>query len=358
MASRVMRISLLLGCFLPLAHTQSTIPSTMRAVVTTGTAAEGDFSNVKLVTDQPVPEPGWGQVLIKVAASSVNPVDYKLLTSLSGPKVLGFDLSGTVVKIGWGFSTRLSVGDKVWADLGESGLLHLPVQLGAWAEYAVADESQVSLMPTTLDFPSAAVLPLVSLTDYQAFKKAGAPWRAKGNLTVVVTSGAGGTGIPAIQLAKAYSATRIITASSPENFDLLKGLGATDVVDYHTSTIWDLLPENSVDVVYDNYGAPGTADAAMPSLRSGGTYIFLPGRGGNLSSNPKEGVTQINFGLCNSSGHDDLDAISTMVVEGMLKPVISQAFALENVVEALNASFSGHTVGKVSVIISQEVTLV
>merc|ERR1719414_1090205 len=111
-----------------------------------------------------------------------------------------------------------------------------PVQLGAWAEYAVADCDQISEMPTTLDFPSAAVLPLVSLTDYQAYEKAGSPWLFTPNLTVVVTSGSGGTGISAIQMAKAYSATRIITASSPENFDLLKGLGATDVVDYHTST--------------------------------------------------------------------------------------------------------------------------
>merc|ERR1712135_229549 len=225
---------------------------------------------------------------------------------------------------------------------------------GAWAEYAVADESQVSLMPTTLDFPSAAVLPLVSLTDYQAFKKSGAPWLAKGNLTVVVTSGAGGTGITAIQLAKAYSATRIITASSPENFDLLKGLGATDVVDYHTSTIWDLLPENSVDVVYDNYGAPGTADAAMPSLRSGGVFIFLPGKGGSLSSSPKDGVTQIDFGLCDASRHEDLDALAEFVNLRELKPVISQTFALENVVQALEASFTGHAVGKISINIQQE----
>uniref|UniRef100_A0A7S1AM26 Enoyl reductase (ER) domain-containing protein n=1 Tax=Noctiluca scintillans TaxID=2966 RepID=A0A7S1AM26_NOCSC len=351
MVMRMLSMSAVLGSSFFSAIAQATLPTTMRAVVTAGPAAEGDFSNVKLVTDQPVPVPAWGQALIKVSASSVNPVDYKLLTMLDGPKVLGFDVAGTVVKAETG-CWRLNIGDRVWADLGMS--TPSPVQLGAWAEYALADCDQISEMPTNLDFPSAAVLPLVSLTDYQAYKKAGSPWLFTPNLTVVVTSGSGGTGISAIQMAKAYSATRIITASSPENFDLLKGLGATDVVDYHTSTIWDLLPENSVDVVYDNYGAPGTADAAMPSLRSGGAYIFLPGHDGNLSSNPKEGVTQINFGLCDASNYEDLDALASFANQGKLKPVIGQTFALENIVQALNASFTGQAVGKVSITISQE----
>lgn len=281
----------------------------------------------------------------------MNPVDYKLLSVLHGPKVLGFDVSGTVVKVGDG-CWRLSAGDRVWADLGDG--MFPSLEMGAWAEYAVADCEQISLMPTTLNFPSAAALPLVSLTDYQAFQKAGSPWNQKQNLSIVVTSGAGGTGISAIQLAKAYGASRIITASSPTHFELLQSLGATDVVNYHTSTIWAMLPENSVDVVYDNYGAPGTADAAMSSLRSGGVFIFLPGKGGSLSSSPKDGVTQIDFGLCDASRHEDLDALAEFVNLRELKPVISQTFALENVVQALEASFTGHAVGKISINIQQE----
>jgi NADPH:quinone reductase-like Zn-dependent oxidoreductase len=325
-------------------------PTTMKAAVTTGSAKEGDFSKVQVV-DRAVPKPGKGQVLIRVAASSINPVDWKLLTSplaILGPKVLGFDASGTIEALGSG-CTRLKVGDAVWADLGKSGLKYGAIQLGAWAQYAVADESQVGLKPQSLNFTEAASLPLAALTDYQAFKKAGSPWTGKKNLTVVVTSGSGGTGTPAIQLAKAYGAVRIITSSSPSHMALLKELGATDVFDYHKGTIWEQLTENSVDIVYDNYGAAGTADAAMPSLRSGGVFVFLPGKGGAVSKNPKAGVKQINYGLCDSSKHEDLDALKAIADKGQLKAVVQESIPLAEINRALNTSFGGHVVGKLAI---------
>jgi len=325
----------------------------MRAAVVTGKGSkEGDFSKVSVLPDRAVPTPGKGQVLIKVAASSVNPVEWKLLSSkliipltLFRSKVWGFDVAGTIEQVGSG-CTRLKVGDEVWADLGKSSLTN-PIQLGAWAEYAVADESQVGVKPTTLNFQQAGSLPLAALTDYQAFKKAGAPWTGHHNLTVVITSGSGGTGIPAIQMAKAWGASRIVTAGSASHADLLKSLGATDVIDYHKSSLWEALPENSVDIVYDNYGASGTSDAAVPSIRAGGVFIWLPGKGGAASKKPKEGVTQIDYGLCDSSHYEDLDALAALANAGKLKAVVQQSFALENVVQALNASFGGHVVGKV-----------
>jgi len=213
----------------------------------------------------------------------------------------------------------------------------------------VENESQVGLKPHALNFTEAATLPLTALTDYQALKKAGSPWTGKKNLTVVITSGSGGTGVAAIQLAKAYGATRIITASSPSHTALLKQLGATDVIDYHKSTIWKELAEDSVDVVYDNYGAPGTADEAMPSLRSGGAFVFLPGKGGDISKHPKAGVKQINYGLCDSSKHEDLDALKAIVDGGNLKAVVQQTFNLDDIVKALDTSFAGHVVGKLAI---------
>jgi len=350
-------IMLLLDCAALVMPCGAFAPTTMSAAVATGAGKkEGDFSKIKVI-ERPVPQPGNGQVLIRVAASSINPVDWKIMSSpllsaltLLGPKVMGFDVAGTIEAVGSGCS-RLKAGDEVWADLGKSSVLH-PIQLGAWADYAVADESQVGLKSTKHNFTEAASLPLVALTDYQAFKKAGAPWTAKKNLTVVVTSGAGGTGLPAIQLAKHYGATRIVTAASPSNFELLKNLGATDVFDYHKTTIWKELANNSVDFVYDNYGAPGTADLAMPSLRSGGVFEFLPGKGGAVSKNPKDGVTQINYGLCDSSKHEDLDALKAIADVGHLRAVVKQSFALEDILGALNASFSGHAVGKIGIVMS------
>jgi len=345
-------VMLLVACAALLVPCDAFTPKRMQAAVTFGAGKEeGDFCKIAVIYKD-VPQPGNGQVLIRVAASSVNPIDWKVMSmsilsaaTLFGPKVMGFDVAGTIAAVGPGCS-RLKVGDEVWADLGKFD----PLQLGAWADYALADESQVGLKSSKHNFTEAASLPLASLTDYQAFKQAGAPWTGKKNLTVVITSGAGGTGTPAIQLAKHYGATRIITASSPSNFELLKSLGATDVFDYHKTTIWKELKEDTVDFVYDNYGGVGTADAAMPSLRSGGVFVLVPGKGGALSKNPKAGVTQINYGLCDASKHEDLDALKAIADLGHLKAVVQQSFPLEDIHGALDASFSGHAVGKIAIV--------
>lgn len=328
----------------------------MKAVVATGRGTEEDLSKIKVVTDRSVPNPGWGEIRIRVAASSVNPVDWKLYSqgvmtvmTLLGPKVLGFDVSGVVDAVGWGVS-RLKVGDAVWADLGTFSLTGGGVALGAWAEYAVISESQVGLKPAGLSFTDAAVLPLVGLTDIQALRKAGVPGRK--NFSAVVVNGAGGTGVPAIQMLQLYGATKIATSSSPSNFELLKGLGATDVVDYHTTSLWDVLPENSVDVVYDNMGQSGTADAAMRVLRAGGAYLMLPGgHGGALSKNPKAGVQQVDLGLTDASKYQDLDALKALVDAG-LKPLIRKSFTLDTIQEAIQEEMHGHGVGKVGLNIS------
>lgn len=330
----------------------------MHAVAVKGSASEGDFSKVKVVTDKAVPRPGRGEVLIKVAASSINPVDWKTFSSplydvatLFGPKVPGFDVAGVVESVGAGCK-RLKAGDAVWADLGKTKPLKGLIQLGAWAEYAVADESQVGLKPGALSFEEAGSLPLVALTDLQALKMTGAPWADRSNVTVVVTSGSGGTGVVAIQLAKAWGATRIVTAASPRNHALLRELGATDVVDYHEATIWETLEDESVDVVYDNYGSAGTADAAMASFKSDGYFVYLPGKDGDISKNPKEGVTQINYGLCDSSKHEDLDELAALADAGKLRGVVPESYMLEDILKALNSSFAGHAVGKIGINIS------
>eukprot|EP00656_Telonema_subtile_P023251 TRINITY_DN2462_c0_g1_i3.p1 TRINITY_DN2462_c0_g1~~TRINITY_DN2462_c0_g1_i3.p1 ORF type:complete len:287 (-),score=56.44 TRINITY_DN2462_c0_g1_i3:500-1360(-) len=256
------------------------IPLTMAAAVASGSAPAGDFSKISILSQQ-TPSPGTGQVLISVNASSVNPVDWKVIEEpspwpISFPHVLGFDVAGTVAALGPGCS-RLKVGDRVWTDLGGTS--------GAYAQYAVAAESQVGVMPSSMSFEEAASVPLVALTDIQALRKVGAPWTPAvgANFSVVVTSGAGGTGVAAVQMAKALGATFVATAASSEHAPLLKALGADLVVDYHQSTLWAALQDNSIDVVYDNYGAPRTADAAMASLKPGGSFVFLPGKGASLS---------------------------------------------------------------------------
>lgn len=334
----------------------SALPSSMRAVISTGKAAhDGDWSKVVVVPNHTVPTPGIGEVLIEVMHSSVNPVDWKILAGglgLGFPHVLGFDVAGTVAAIGTGCTTRLRVGDPVWADLGKTWPLR-GGQLGAYAEFALADEAQVGLKPKNMSFADAASIPLVGLTTLQAYRKMGLARGAKGaiNSTVVVTSGSGGTGFVGIQMAKAYGARKVITACGPTTQDFCKALGADVVVDYTegADALWKAAGVDDVDYVYDNYGAPLTADLAMPSLREGGVFLFLPGKGASVSKHPKAGVKQINFGLCDSSHHEDLDALAALVDAGELEARVAQSFTLSDVISAFDASFAGKVVGKLGI---------
>eukprot|EP00936_MAST-01D_sp_MAST-1D-sp1_P001681 g1681.t1 len=352
-------VSLLFLC----ASSMAQVPATMRAIQVSKAAPEGDWSHVALNSQAPVPKPSASQVLIKVSASSVNPVDWKIVESGQGslsflmhfPHTLGFDVAGTVAAVGKSCK-RLKVGDKVWADLGKTWPLR-GGELGAYAEYAVADEAQVGIKPPSITDGEAAALPLVALTSYQALVKTGAPhiapWGAANqNLTVMVTSGSGGTGHVAIQMAKAFGAAHVITVTNSANVAFVKALGADVVYDYTKGDAFAQLPADSVDVVYDNFGAPGTADKAMNALRSDGVFIYLPGKGGGVSKKPKKGVKQINYGLCDSSKHEDLDALSAMIAAGQLRGHVQQSFELANVVQAFNTSFAGQVVGKLGIHVS------
>ena len=155
-----------------------TATTTMKAAQATGQAKLGDFSKIALA-EIPVPTPGHGEVLIRVVASSVNPVDWKLLepgsfgpvSPIRFPHTLGFDIAGTIAAVGSGCD-RLKVNDTVWVDLGKAEILKLGLELGA---YAIADESQVGHAPKSMPLRDAGTLPLVSLTSYQALPKRRGP---------------------------------------------------------------------------------------------------------------------------------------------------------------------------------------
>eukprot|EP00658_Telonema_sp_P-2_P061217 TRINITY_DN49950_c0_g1_i1.p1 TRINITY_DN49950_c0_g1~~TRINITY_DN49950_c0_g1_i1.p1 ORF type:complete len:224 (+),score=51.38 TRINITY_DN49950_c0_g1_i1:104-775(+) len=186
-------VLLLLGAASGEPNSHAVRGSSMMAAVCSGTAPDGDFSKVELQSSE-VPSPGWGQVLIKVRSSSVNPLDWKLIQdsflpiSMHFPRTMGTDVAGTIVGLGLGAS-RFKLGDRVWACLGKFKLLRLGMQLGGYAEYAVADEAQVGAAPEGMDLEDAGTLPLVGMTDLQALRKVGAPWAAGANWTVAITSG-------------------------------------------------------------------------------------------------------------------------------------------------------------------------
>merc|ERR1712065_3194 len=141
----------------------------------------------------------------------------------------------------------------------------------------------------------------------------------------------GGTGFIGIQLAKALGAGTVITAATGDGIDFVKGLGADVVVDYHEQNIFDTLGNDTVDVVFDNLGFPGTADKALRTIRSGGTFLLLPGGdGGVLSNQTKSGVAQLY----------DL---------GELRPSVLETFYLDEVPQAFTRSLAGGVLGKIAV---------
>eukprot|EP00040_Diaphanoeca_grandis_P018811 m.98994 g.98994 ORF g.98994 m.98994 type:complete len:371 (-) comp27120_c1_seq1:124-1236(-) len=329
--------------------TANAIPLTMHAIRTRGPCSS-PFSSCVEYREVSTPTPKQGQALVSVNGSSVNPSDVDTVEGGACTFGCGSDFSGIVVKCPG--CTRLKVGDQVWGG-GSS----------AYAEYLTVDEKDVSLKPSNLDFIYAATVPEVGLTSLFSLKRttslpgtplpSGSPWANKNfsNLTVIITAGSGGTGFMGIELAKVYGAVNILTATTGAiGFSFVKSLGATFVTDYMKEDLFDVLPDNSVDIVYDNYGAQGTADKAMRVLRTGGTYLLMPH--GEcfvsksqappcLSANPKPGVRQINY----VTGPDyaayglmGLQEMKTLFEANQLSAHISKSFALSNASAAFEFS--------------------
>lgn len=219
-------------------------------------------------------------------------------------------------------------------------------------------------MPPSLSYGDAGALPLVGLTSLQALREAwphqpqpkqrrsGPPPPPPPPPSVFITSGAGGTGHVAIQIAKAWGANVTAVGGTADAYFMLK-LGANSVVDYQIqSNVFAGIPDNSLDVVYDNFGAPGTADHAMAALKPGGTFIFLPGNGGAISPAPKKGVRQIDFGDVDPGNYTDLDALSALVENGKLFPHVQATFSIDGEIPAaFNLSMKGAVQGKIGVLI-------
>lgn len=294
----------------------------------------------------PVPKPSRGQVLIKVAGSSINPVDWKLIASPLSltwryPHLLGMDCAGTVAALGEG-SARLRVGDRVWAMNSETR--------SCFAEYAVLPEGAVGLAPTSIPLAEAGVLPLVALTGLEAYLFAEAPWTA-GNKTVLVLGGSGGTGHAGVQLAKALGAGRVIATCGTSHVDFCKGMGADSVIDYHREDWHKVIPPRSVDIVYDTVAAKGTGDLAYDVLKDGGFFVTLLQQGlASLPTSLKRPSVKQHFFLTDASDYRNLDTLKALAEQGKLRGHIEQNFSTAQVAMAVNASMAGHTEEKISVV--------
>lgn len=201
-------------------------------------------ADVLRVDEVPQPQPGANEVLIKVCAAGVNPVDTKIRSGefrpphLELPLTLGRDVSGTVAAVGTeSAESSVQVGDQVYA--------YLEAHSGAYAEYAVATISELAAKPRSLDHVHAAAVPLAATTAWQGLFDQG---RLKKGERVLIHGGAGGVGHFAVQFAKHAGATVIVTASEQDE-GLLRELGADRVIDYHQERFEN--ESGDVDLVLD-----------------------------------------------------------------------------------------------------------
>jgi NADPH:quinone reductase-like Zn-dependent oxidoreductase len=195
----------------------------MRAYVMT---RYGDASAMEL-RDVPEPVAGDGEVLVRVRAAGLNPIDYKvrqgamrMVHRLDLPQVAGSELAGVVEAVGAGV-IRFAVGDRVFARVDKK-------KLGAYATYAVVDETLVGRMPQSLDFADAAGLPLAGLTALQALRDDLGVTKGE---RVFISGGAGGVGTLAVQLA-VWMGAEVATTASPRGEERVRSLGATTVINY------------------------------------------------------------------------------------------------------------------------------
>lgn len=313
----------------------------------------------------PTPDMKPDDVLVEIAAASVNPLDlkiwkgeFKAILPSRFPLILGNDFAGTVIAIGANVK-RFKIGDRVFACAATG-------RTGSFAEQIAVAEADLALMPGTLDLNEAASLPLVALTAWQALVEIA---DLQPGQKVLVHAGSGGVGTIAIQLAKHLGAT-IATTASAENADFLRSLGADIVVDYRKEDFSGVLSE--YDVVLHSIG---TKDIEKPLsvLKPGGRLISISGppdpdfaRSIGASWIVRQLIKFISSGVRRKAKrkrvsysflfmHADgaqLSRIAELVEAGAIRPVLDRVFAFEDTPKALKHAETGRTRGKVVIGIS------
>jgi NADPH:quinone reductase len=301
--------------------------------------AETGPPEVIKIGDLPEPALTAAQVLVKVSAVALNPIDLYLRSGLvpmplAFPYVIGCDLAGTVAKLGPG-ATRYKVGDRVWGS--NQGLLGRP---GAASEFAAVGEDWLYPTPEQLSDNEAAAMALVGITAHLGLFRFG---QLKNGETVYIPGGSGGVGSLAIQMAKAAGARVATSAGSPERVELCRKLGADLALDYKTENIPARLREfalEGVDVWYETQREPNL-EVSIPLLRKQGRLILTAGRTAKpalpLGAFYPRNCAIFGFAVFNSPPDEQRHCateINRFVQEGKLKPLIGRIFPLEEAAEA------------------------
>jgi NADPH:quinone reductase-like Zn-dependent oxidoreductase len=298
------------------------------------------YGGIENLLDEEVslPSPGTGEVLIKIKATSVNPIDLLIRQGLmrsmmdySLPVILGLDLSGVVAAVGEGV-TNLQVGQDVY------GVTDIP-RLGTYAEYAVAPSDKVVPKPKNIDYIQAASVPVVAMTAWQALFDVGG---LSPGQTVLIHAAAGGVGSFAVQLAKAKGA-KVIGTASTRNLDFVRSLGADEIIDYKNTKFEEVV--NNVDVVLDAVGGE-TQQRSWGVLKPGGILVSITASSHPSSETAAEyGVRAVAMVVHLEGKY--LTEIATLLDNGTIKTYVDRILPLTEARQAHELIESGGTRGKI-----------
>ncbi len=297
------------------------------------------------------PQPGPGEVLVRVVAAGTNPVDAKLRANgssagLEVPIILGADISGVVEEVGPGV-TDLAPGDEVYYTPEVFG----PRSNGSYAEYHAAKADIVAKKPASLSHEEAAAIPLAGGTAHEAIV------RRLGVLvgeTVLVHGGAGGVGSFAVQIAKAAGA-RVLATAGPDNQEVLQELGADVAIDYRNQDVTEVALDDTggdgVDAVLDCAGGE-TVVGSIPATRPFGRLATILGAQGDLT--PLYQKNQTLYGVFLLRERARLDEMGRLIERGQVRPLVAEVLPLEEVSKAHERLDSGHGRGKVVLRVAQD----
>lgn len=312
------------------------------------------------IQNVPVPEVGPNDVLVKIMAASINPIDLKtkdgdlrMLLKYKMPLILGSDFAGTITQIG-SQVTDFKVGDAVYGRPQDD-------HIGTFAEYIAVDQSDIAHKPQNLSFEEAAAIPLVSLTSYQALHDL---MSIQPNQKVLIQAGSGGVGTIAIQLAKQLGAF-VATTTSTKNIDLVRSLGADQVIDYKQTQFDEVLFD--YDYVFDTLGGeslekafkivkPGgkiVSIAGMPNARFAKAFglpiwkqLLIGAASHKLTKLETVHQVQYDFLFMKPSGQE-LEVIRQLIEADKLHPIIDRIVDFSDLPAAFTYSHSGRAKGKI-----------
>lgn len=277
------------------------------------------------------PKPKDNEILVKIHAASVNPIDWKIregrgkALGMQLPLILGADFAGTVEEIGLEI-TKLKKDDEVYGK----------ILVGCYAEYVIVKETELGRKPNNLDYNEAAAIPMGALTSWQAIFETA---KLESGQKILIHAASGGVGSMAVQLAKAKGAYVIGTASA-KNEKFVKNLGANEFVDYTKTNSEEVVKD--VDVVFDTVGG-ATLERSYQVLKKGGFLVTIVEKPSQELAE-KHSVTAQH--IASQPNPKQFEEITQLIEQNKIKPYVEKVFSLSEAKEAQILSKEGHTRGK------------